>query len=167
MADDLNCSACGARCNLGEHCVWGSAPHRAPRPHPLRRRLRRSAERPEQLRNLLHRLPQRAVWHRHLRRGCRAVRLLPPGYTLCNGACVDLTSDLFNCGSCGYSCNIGKSPTCEGSVCYNGGVCRTIPEGRAEAERHFGALRRRFLAHSDDRVAQHAALSVASAASSS
>jgi hypothetical protein len=53
----------------------------------------------------------------------------PEGQTMCGDTCVDLNSDLFNCAVCGKSCNVGKSPSCQGGVCYNGGVCPDNPGG--------------------------------------
>jgi len=53
----------------------------------------------------------------------------PEGQTMCGDTCVDLSSDLFNCAVCGKSCNVGKSPSCQGGVCYNGGVCPDNPGG--------------------------------------
>jgi hypothetical protein len=53
----------------------------------------------------------------------------PEGQTMCGDTCVDLSSDLFNCAVCGKSCNVGKTPSCQGGVCYNGGVCPGNPGG--------------------------------------
>jgi hypothetical protein len=41
----------------------------------------------------------------------------PPGYTNCNGACVDLNFDASNCGACGSLCNTAKY---KGLFCLNG-----------------------------------------------
>lgn len=42
---------------------------------------------------------------------------------LCNGTCVDLTSDVNNCGSCG---NAGAGDACNAPACA-GGACGTTP----------------------------------------
>ncbi|MFT4041001.1 MAG: hypothetical protein QM692_22655, partial [Thermomicrobiales bacterium] len=130
MADDLNCSACGARCNLGEHCILGVCTA------PCAPGLTLCGDACADLQNDPNNC---GTCYTVCPSGQCGIGICvevvgpsascQPGYTLCNGACVDLTSDLFNCGSCGYSCNIGKSPTCEGSVCYNGGVCPDDPGG--------------------------------------
>ena len=39
------------------------------------------------------------------------------GLTLCNGSCVDTTSDPFNCGACGVEC---PSLLCQNSACVGG-----------------------------------------------
>jgi hypothetical protein len=41
------------------------------------------------------------------------------GYTLCNGACVDLSTSTSNCGACGNAC-----PASAGSTCCHGACCR-------------------------------------------
>ncbi|MBL8602482.1 MAG: hypothetical protein JNK72_11220 [Myxococcales bacterium] len=42
----------------------------------------------------------------------------PSGQTICNSACVALTTDANNCGSCGNRCQSGQS--CAGGVCTGG-----------------------------------------------
>src|SRR3954447_26501582 len=50
---------------------------------------------------------------KHCRRGtCVAT---PPGTVSCGGACVDLTSDPRNCGSCGTRCSVNQ--TCNAGTC--------------------------------------------------
>jgi hypothetical protein len=46
----------------------------------------------------------------------------PPGYTNCNGTCVDLNFDASNCGACGNRCNTSKYP---GLFCW-GGKCQCL-----------------------------------------
>ena len=38
-----------------------------------------------------------------------------PGTVDCGGACVDLTTDLLNCGACNAPCSVGQ--TCDGGSC--------------------------------------------------
>lgn len=45
----------------------------------------------------------------HAFQGCN------PGEAMCNNACVDLQSDVKNCGGCGESCEAGDS--CDGGTC--------------------------------------------------
>jgi hypothetical protein len=42
----------------------------------------------------------------------------PSGQTICNGACVNLASDLNNCGGCGFACAAGN--VCTAGVCAAG-----------------------------------------------
>lgn len=43
----------------------------------------------------------------------------PTSKTLCNGTCVDVTSDAHNCGTCGYICD-------NGGFCSNGKCVCTV-----------------------------------------
>lgn len=43
----------------------------------------------------------------------------PRGQKKCNGSCVDLTSDFFNCGSCGNVCSSAAGTLCCGSACVD------------------------------------------------
>jgi Flp pilus assembly pilin Flp len=47
---------------------------------------------------------------------CEAITTCPTGQTNCSGACVDLTADDNNCGSCGNVCP-STAPACIASVC--------------------------------------------------
>jgi hypothetical protein len=38
------------------------------------------------------------------------------GYTLCGGACKNLSADPSNCGTCGHVCP-ASTPTCSGGTC--------------------------------------------------
>jgi len=48
----------------------------------------------------------------------------PSGEDLCNGACVDTSADLDNCGGCGTTCSTEDS--CSRAIC-SGSVCGTEP----------------------------------------
>ena len=51
------------------------------------------------------------------------------GQACCGGACVDLQLDPYNCGSCGRRCGaFGESGICTGGVC-----CATCPLGNCDA----------------------------------
>jgi len=58
----------------------------------------------------------------------------PPGYTNCNGTCVDLNFDGSNCGVCGNRCNTSQYPGlfCWGGKCvclYKNGCCEVDDAG--------------------------------------
>ncbi len=44
----------------------------------------------------------------------------------CNGACVDLQTDVKNCGGCGNACAASTDP-CRKAACA-AGVCTTVPD---------------------------------------
>ncbi len=52
----------------------------------------------------------------------------PPGTTLCNGACVDLSADALNCGECSRICP-ANADRCEDSQCVCGGTSAPCGEG--------------------------------------
>jgi hypothetical protein len=39
----------------------------------------------------------------------------PSGQTLCSGQCIDVTTNLYNCGACGFDCSSDMFPS--GSIC--------------------------------------------------
>ncbi len=45
----------------------------------------------------------------------------PTGQAFCNGACVDVQSDVKNCGTCGNECMPGIP--CQSGMCTSGGMC--------------------------------------------
>lgn len=47
--------------------------------------------------------------------GSQCVTSCPTGKTLCNNACVSLTTDHLNCGTCGYTC--GGNHACSNGTC--------------------------------------------------
>jgi hypothetical protein len=51
--------------------------------------------------------------------GCDAQHGCPGGLTCCNSFCVDTTSDVMNCGTCGNPCNVGGAITCCSSNCVD------------------------------------------------
>jgi hypothetical protein len=52
--------------------------------------------------------------------------ICPAGKTQCGYNCVDLSSDLSNCGSCGHSCPVGQ--ICHNSKCIGIPTLETCPE---------------------------------------
>jgi hypothetical protein len=44
-----------------------------------------------------------------------------PADECCDGRCVDLMTDITNCGECDNECDAGKfGAVCKGGVCYDG-----------------------------------------------
>jgi len=54
---------------------------------------------------------------------CNSAQPCPAPLEVCNGVCVDLSSDPFHCGTCGKAC--GTSQVCHASACLDnaGAVC--------------------------------------------
>lgn len=68
---------------------------------------------------------------------------LPP-LALCGPVCTDLSSDPFNCGSCGISCAVPPPPTCNGSVAvgFAPGLCAASTCSFPEQSVDCGAMNR-------------------------
>ncbi len=65
--------------------------------------------------------------------------MCPQGLTICNGRCVDVATDVFNCGSCGAQCEdrsggvvIGVSGKTSVATCVHGTCALTCVAGRAD-----------------------------------
>ncbi len=78
----------------------------------------------------------------------------PPGRTPCSGACVDVTSDPANCGSCGRRCDAGEvcneglcASTCTGGLRNCSGACVDVNANRL----HCGDCDRPCAANEDCR----------------
>lgn len=54
---------------------------------------------------------------------CQQGQCTCPPQNLCNGLCVDFTSDFYNCGSCGTSCKAGE--LCQSSRCVPSSSCKS------------------------------------------
>jgi hypothetical protein len=69
-----------------------------------------------------HRRPEGATCVKGAGGGCTC----PPGQTACGGRCVDLNTDVSNCGACGTQCGQGGQPPC----CVQGrcvGFAQAVP----------------------------------------
>ncbi len=63
--------------------------------------------------------------------GVCGARVCPPGQTLCGADCLDLTSDLENCGGCATPCRVGANA---GALCRAGQCRLTCRPGFADCD---------------------------------
>lgn len=61
--------------------------------------------------------------------GCMDAQPCPASLEVCNGTCVDLSSDPSHCGACGNACGAGKACVAGGCTSSTSGACENRSGG--------------------------------------